>query len=405
MFENSRIPFIAIGLVVVGCFWFVTSSVYRYFTYKTPPQIELANFTSGATFCRELNFAVCAHNPYKISEIKVVVDGKDVDLKDARWVGSKNFEVPVVVDVSGFTDGIHQLEVGAVDASHHKNKCSNKFEFYVDNSPLRAAFIDPIFKVAQGHTLHVKIQSNKRLAKVDVEFNSTKYECFPDSKNSTVYECFIPIDCELSPIEYVLSASLEDCVKNTLKLAGQVQILAGDFPRQRGFTVKKEKLDEEKEISASQKVLDEALARWLDQSPKEKMWLGRFELPINSKRMTTPFGEIRMTSELGRYMHKGVDLIDNPKAVVWASQRGKVIIKDRFAISGNTVVLDHGLGVFTLYFHLDSFADVQVGDLVKKGNPIGRLGMTGYANGYHLHWELRVNNIAVDPLEWTQNIY
>lgn len=405
MFANNKVPFIVIGLVVITCFWFVTSSVYRYFAYKTPPQIELVNFGSGDTFCKDLKFSVCAHNSYKVSEINVFVDGKEVDLKDTRWVGSKVFEVPVVVDISGFTDGIHQLEIGAIDSSYHKNKCLNKFEFYVDNSPLRAALIEPILRIEQGHTLHVKIQSNKKLAKAEAEFNSTKYECFPDSKNSTVYECFIPVDCELSPTEYAIVANLEDCVKNNLKLTGQVQVLAFDFPRQKGFTVKKEKLEEEKDVSASQKILDEALSRWLEQSPKEKLWVGRFELPINSKRMTTPFGEIRMTSELGRYMHRGVDLIDYPKSVVWASQRGKVIIKDRFAISGNTVVLDHGFGIFTLYFHLDSFADIQVGDFVKKGNPIGRLGMTGYANGYHLHWELRVNNVAVDPLEWTRNIY
>jgi murein DD-endopeptidase MepM/ murein hydrolase activator NlpD len=74
-------------------------------------------------------------------------------------------------------------------------------------------------------------------------------------------------------------------------------------------------------------------------------------------------------------------------------------------MTGNTVVLDHGLGVFTLYCHLEDFTDIEVGDSVKKGNPIGRLGMTGYASGYHLHWELRINNISVDPFEWTTSIY
>lgn len=405
MFTNSRVPFFAAGLVAFVCFWYVTSSIYRYFSYSISPKIELTNFKNGDTFSRDLKFSVAASNPYKISEISVVVDGKAVDLKDLRWVGAKKFEVPVVVDVSEFVDGIHQLEVGAIDSSYHKNKCVEKFEFCVDNSPLRAAFIEPSFKVEQGHTLHIRVQSNKKLAKAEVEFSSTKYECFPDSKDSTVYECFIPIDCEMAPEECTLNACLEDQVKNVLKLSSQVQVMGFDFPRQKGFTVKKEKLEEEKEVSASQKVLDEALSRWLEQSPKEKMWMGRFELPINVKRISTPFGEIRMTSELGRYMHRGVDLIDNPKSVVWASQRGKVIIKDRFVISGNTIVLDHGFGIFTLYFHLDSFADIQVGDMVKKGNPIGRLGMTGYANGYHLHWELRVNNVAVEPLEWTKSIY
>jgi len=405
MFENSRIPFVTAGIIVLAFVWFVGSTTYRYFSFSTPPKIELAGFSSGAVFCKELKLLVISDNPYKVSEIKVFVDDKEVDIKDSRWVGAKKFEVPVSTSIADLPDGVHQLEIVAIDSSYHKNRGSEKFEFCVDNSPLRVSFVEPNFKVEQGHTIHVKIQSNKKLAKAEVEFNSIKYESFPDSKNSTVYECFIPIECEMAPDEYQISGVLEDQVKNSVKLTSQVQVSTFPFVKQKGFTVKRGKLEEEKDISASQKVLDEALSRWLEQSPKEKMWLGKFELPINVKRMTTPFGEIRMTSELGRYMHKGVDLIDLPKSVVWASQRGKVIIKDRFVVSGNTVVLDHGLGIFTLYFHLDTFADIQVGDIVKKGTPIGRIGMTGYANGFHLHWELRVNNVAVEPLEWTTKIY
>jgi len=104
-------------------------------------------------------------------------------------------------------------------------------------------------------------------------------------------------------------------------------------------------------------------------------------------------------------MHKAVDLINRPHCTVWAAQTGKVIIKDRFYLTGNTIVLDHGLGIFTLYGHLEDFADINVGSIVKKGSPIGKLGMTGYAAGYHLHWELRINNIGVDPIEWTTTVY
>jgi len=58
--------------------------------------------------------------------------------------------------------------------------------------------------------------------------------------------------------------------------------------------------------------------------------------------------------------------------------------------------------VFSMYFHLEDFADIEIGDLVKKGNPVGKLGKTGYATGYHLHWEIRVNNVAINPLQWAE---
>ena len=199
--------------------------------------------------------------------------------------------------------------------------------------------------------------------------------------------------------------SRDNFVKNNITLFSKIVVNNVKFPKQRGFVVPKGKLEEEKEIGMSNKILEQALEKWIKDSPKKKLWSGNFEIPINMKRMTTPYGEIRTTPEKGRYLHKAVDITDLPKSVVWASQSGKVIIKDRFIESGNSVVIDHGLGVFTLYFHLEDFADIEVGDYVKKGNPIGRLGMTGYANGYHLHWELRVNNMAVDPLQWTKKSF
>ncbi len=405
MFNKLRFPLVVSGIVIFCVIGWIASSIYTYFSYSTAPKFSLSGIETDLAFAKELKFSVCADTGYKISPIGVLIDGKEVEFNGVKKVGAKKFEIPISTDIRTYSDGKHKLDVYAIDSSFNKNKAVQSTEFCVDNSPLMAAFIESGYKVDQGKTLHIKIRSNKKLAKAEVEFLSAKYECFPDSKGSTTYECFIPIETETAAAEYQLTACLEDLVNNNLKLNSQVRIIEFQFPHQRGFTVKKEKLEEEKEISASAKVLDEAIVRWLEQSPKEKMWHGPFEFPVNVKRISTPFGEIRMTPELGRYMHRGVDLIDNPKAVVWASQIGRVIIKDRFLISGNTVVLDHGCGVFTLYFHLENFADINVGDIVKKGNPIGNLGMTGYANGYHLHWELRVRNISVDPIEWTKRVY
>lgn len=405
MLKKVSFPLIFVSIILIGFFVWIASSVFFYFSYNLPPKFVLEGIRSESSFANKLKFSICSNNKYKIAQVGVVIDGKEIDLNTSRWVKAKEFKLPVSVDITDYSDGVHKLEIYAIDSSFNKNKSIKKLDFYVDNSPLKAAFVDSDYKVNQGKTLHIKIQANKRLGKAEIEFLSSKYTCFPDSINPTTYECFIPVECESTANEYLLTADLEDLVKNNLKLNSLVKIVEFPFKHQRGFSIKKGKLEEEKEISASAKVLDEALLRWLDQSAREKLWKGPFELPINVKRVSTPFGEIRMTPELGRYMHKGVDLIDYPKSVVWASQDGKVIIKDRFLISGNTVVIDHGREVFTLYFHLDSFAEVNVGDMIKKGNPIGKIGMTGYANGYHLHWELRVKNISVDPLEWTSKIY
>ena len=140
----------------------------------------------------------------------------------------------------------------------------------------------------------------------------------------------------------------------------------------------------------------------LKKSPHEKLWRGPFCAPIDVARVTCDFGTIRTTQEKGRYMHKGLDLANAPKSVVWAPHDGIVVHKERYAFTGNTVIIDHGWGILSLFFHLDNFADIQVGQKVAKGNPIGTLGKTGYATGYHLHWEMRVNNVQVDPMQWTK---
>ncbi len=330
---------------------------------------------------------------------------KKLQIKNSLSAKAKSFSIPLKIDISKISNGNNVLEVEAVDSSYRKNKSKGKWPFYVDNVPLKAAFLQQEYKIDQGRTVHVRLQANKELEKIELKFLENVYYCYPESNYSNIYECFIPIECEQNPEEYVMEAYLQDYVKNDVTLFSKVILNGAKFIKQRGFSIPKGKLEEEKDFSISNRILEEALVKWTADSPKRKLWRGPFEIPLNLKRIATPFGEIRTTPEKGRYLHRAVDITDHPKSVVWASQNGKVIIKDRFLQSGNSVVIDHGLGVCTLYFHLEDFADIEVGDTVKKGNPIGRMGMTGYANGYHLHWELRVNNVPVDPFQWTKKSF
>ncbi len=390
-------------LLVAGALtaWIGTKT-FRYFTYQNPPVFELKGIVQNGTYARITNAAVTAKNGYKISTVKVTLDGKEI-MNDR--VRAQEFEEPFTIDTVSMMDGAHTLDVEAVDASYRHNTTTQKYTIFVDNKPLRVAFLDPEYVVEQGKTIHLRIQSNKKLAHAEMKLFATTYNFYAESDESTLYECFVPVSCEERPLEYTVNVDIQDAVGDKAQLTTKVRVLAFEFKKQHGFTVQESKLSQEKELSMSMKVLDEALAKWIKESPRKKGWTGPFEYPVSVQRISTPFGEIRMTAERGRYMHKGIDLINKPKCVVWAAQDGKVIIKDRFFLTGNTVVLDHGLGVFTLYAHLEEFADIEVGEMLKKGNPVGKLGMTGYATGYHLHWELRVNNMPVDPVEWTCKVY
>jgi len=103
--------------------------------------------------------------------------------------------------------------------------------------------------------------------------------------------------------------------------------------------------------------------------------------------------------EVDQQTHLGFDLASVARAEVQAANRGVVRLARYFGIYGNTVVIDHGLGLMTLCAHLSSI-DVTEGQRVERGDVIGRTGATGLAGGDHLHFTTLVHGLPVNPIEW-----
>ncbi len=97
--------------------------------------------------------------------------------------------------------------------------------------------------------------------------------------------------------------------------------------------------------------------------------------------------------------HLGYDLASLRHSPVVAANTGKVVLAENLGIYGNCVIIDHGLGLFSLYGHLSSIS-AQEGGVVKKGEEIGRTGDTGLAGGDHLHFSMMLYGIHVNPIEW-----
>ncbi len=127
-----------------------------------------------------------------------------------------------------------------------------------------------------------------------------------------------------------------------------------------------------------------------------KIWKGPFIWPLQGE-ITTPFGLRRIINQQLRNPHSGIDLRAKEGTPVLASNNGLVALIDEFFFSGKSVVLDHGWGIFSMYFHLlDTM--VEEGKMVNKGSPLGRVGSTGRSTGPHLHWGIRIQNARVDPV-------
>ena len=129
-----------------------------------------------------------------------------------------------------------------------------------------------------------------------------------------------------------------------------------------------------------------------------RVWSGRFIDPLPGRPLGTPFGVRRVINNIPKNPHSGVDITADEGEPVKAPNDGVAILVDDQFYSGNSVVLDHGQGIYTMFFHL-SKAAVKYGQAVRKGDVIGLVGSTGRSTGAHLHWGARVQGAKVDPLE------
>ena len=129
-----------------------------------------------------------------------------------------------------------------------------------------------------------------------------------------------------------------------------------------------------------------------------RLWTGEFVLPVEKVKASGNFGRRRILNSQPRSPHAGEDFSAPAGAPVLAAQRGRVVLADDLFLSGQTVVLDHGLGLFTFYAHLKAL-EVKEGEVVEAGAVLGRVGATGRVTGAHLHWAARLNQARVNPLD------
>ncbi len=126
-------------------------------------------------------------------------------------------------------------------------------------------------------------------------------------------------------------------------------------------------------------------------------WEGNFIKPTDATRVSSDFGQIRYIN--GVYSrHSGIDYADATGTAVYAANNGIIEYAGFLQLSGNTIVIEHGLGLKSYYMHMDSL-DVETGNYVTKGDFVGTIGTTGYSTGPHLHYQVSIENQPVDPVD------
>ena len=144
------------------------------------------------------------------------------------------------------------------------------------------------------------------------------------------------------------------------------------------------------------------IASLADKTAPELLWKGPFKQLVNTA-VEAGFADQRTYAYKGKdidnAVHLGYDLASLSMAPVHASNRGKVVFAGWLGIYGNCVILDHGMGLQSLYAHLSAI-DVKVGDIVESGGNLGRTGSTGLAAGDHLHFTMLLHGRAITPVDW-----
>jgi len=221
--------------------------------------------------------------------------------------------------------------------------------------------------------------------------------CLLYRSDKKIYEGFIAADLEQKPGTYDLDLAFEPSgIKKRLK----IKVVDGDYG------VRNITIPDDSKVNLNKKDLARATSEsavmnklW-GTSLIAPFWDSPFIMPLDSEVIGT-FGRRSIINDQPRSPHSGVDMRGKKGTPVKASNDGLVVLTGNHFFTGNTVVIDHGAGILSMYFHLDKI-NVKKGDKISRGEILGVVGSTGRVTGPHLHWGIRVDEQRVDPVSFVE---
>ena len=250
-------------------------------------------------------------------------------------------------------------------------------------------------KIYPGSVFLAEARCTESITSATGSFCQRRLIFFPGKKKTVSY-AFAGVDLETKPEKYRLEARAELEGTGLVELQKSVRVFPKQFPIQKITVAEKYA----KPNPADQKRAEEETKRletiWKTASTS-RYWDGKFTVPLVSE-LTSGFGRRRVVNGESRSPHSGVDLKADTGTPIRATNRGKVVVAEDLFFSGNTVVIDHGFGLYTFYGHCSKIL-VQVNEMVNPGQVIAEVGATGRVTGPHLHWACRLNEARVNPLD------
>ncbi len=264
------------------------------------------------------------------------------------------------------------------------------FFFFLSVLP-QLASAETAIQVKQGAIARMTLRLSAPISSLVGRFKNRNIPYFETQKGVYIALLGIDMDQALGPLPFV---STWKSAGKTFTQKNIIEVQAAKFGLQE-LTLPKKKVDLDaptlKRVRSEKSLMKAAFA----ESQPERLWQGTFIAPVTGRRQGT-FGRRRLINGKPRRSHTGEDISAPTGTPILAPNAGKVVLVGHFFFNGRSVVIDHGLGLISMYFHL-SAVDVEKGAFVKTGEQIGLVGKSGRVTGPHLHWGMRLNGAKVDP--------
>ncbi|WP_233189290.1 M23 family metallopeptidase [Geothermobacter hydrogeniphilus] len=318
-------------------------------------------------------------------------------------------------------NGPLEIRVTAGDRSIYHfgqgNTGNRSFILEFDSKPPRISVLSRSHNLNQGGSGLIIFKVNETVTRTGVQIDDLFFPAYQQEDGS--YACLFAAPYDLSPKKLVPRLSAEDLAGNQrrsgfyhhinaralhkAKINISNRFLEAKMPDfQQYFPETADLLQIFIRVNRELRQQNRArLQEFVAQTEPKPLWEGAFLRPKGTNR--EPFATARTYYHNGRkidrQVHLGVDIASVARGPVVAANSGRVVLAEEFGIYGQCIIIDHGLGLMSLYGHLSNI-EVAAGDLVKKGQEIARTGATGLAGGDHLHFGLILNGLPVNPVEW-----
>jgi murein DD-endopeptidase MepM/ murein hydrolase activator NlpD len=359
--------------------------------------------------------------------VEIIQDNKAQMLADKKIPSKGTLQEKLTLNISAgdlkLHDGSASIKITAKDHSLFNNQIVLEQPVKIDTVPPQINLLKNINYINQGGTGFVAYQPSKMLTSTGVYINnylSPAHAILIDKKPSYITYFALPMDATNTTTKIMVFAMDEagnetkialPCDIKPKKFRADKMNISDSFLQQKmpEFQAMVPSLQGKTSLEVftyinSQMRNDNfsAIQKICQKSSDKELWEGPFLRMKNAKPMAL-FGDKRNYMYngkiIGESVHTGVDLASNARATIEAANKGVVVFTGAMGIYGNAVIIDHGLGLFTLYGHMSSI-DTTVGKKVEKGEKIGISGTSGLAGGDHLHFSIIVGGQFVNPQEW-----